>query len=90
MQKTDEINQSLLSKEQEIIKSRKLAHAEHIDYFYGDYWCIFMDKDKKCFLEFDKGHFASEFVIKEISLEDYNSLKTDKSQYQRVIQTFNK
>ena len=41
---------------------RRKKHANHLDYFYGDYWSIFEDKNHKFFLEFDVGHFASKFV----------------------------
>ena len=28
-----------------VAETRRKKHAEHLDYFYGDYWSIFVDKD---------------------------------------------
>lgn len=58
---------------------RRKKHANHLDYFYGNHWCIFEDEDHKFFLEFDVGHFASKFIAHEISSDDYKKLKNDKS-----------
>jgi len=70
--------------EAQMHERREEAHADHLDYFYGDHWNIFIDKANKCYLEFDIGHFASEFVIREISCNEYESLKKDKSSFERI------
>jgi len=63
---------------------RDETHKDHLEYYYGDHWCIFIDINEKCFLEFDVGHFASRFIIREISKKDYDELKDDKSQYTKI------
>lgn len=65
-------------------KTREKIHADHLDYFYGEYWCIFIDKSNKCFLEFDIGRFGSQFITREISKEDYDSLKEDTSKFNSI------
>ena len=45
---------------------------------------IDLTKENKHFLEFDAGHFASEFIVREISKDDYESLKKDKSLYIQI------
>lgn len=70
--------------EAQMHERREKIHADHLDYFYGDHWNIFIDKTNKYYLEFDIGHFASEFVIREISRNDYESLKRDKSLFEQI------
>lgn len=70
--------------QEQVAEARRKTHADHLDYFYGDYWSIFEDKNNRFFLEFDVGHFASKFVVREISGEDYNALKNDKSLFDSV------
>lgn len=70
--------------EDQMHERREKAHADHLDYFYGDHWNVFIDKVNRCYLEFDIGHFASEFVIREISRDDYDSLKMDKSLFDKI------
>lgn len=70
--------------DEELAKNRKEIHADHLDYFYGDNWCIFIDKESACFITFDVGHFISEFITQEISYDDYNSLKKDKSLFSKI------
>lgn len=70
--------------EAQLSERQEKKHADHLDYFYGDHWSIFIDKANKCFLEFDVGHFASEFIVREISHDDYGSLKKDKSLFTQV------
>jgi len=67
-----------------IVNARSKAHADPLDYFYGDYWCIFEDRDHNYFLEFDIGRFATNFKAHEISSDDYYALKNDKSLYDKV------
>ena len=67
--------------EAQLKQKRDKIHSDHLEYFYGDNWCIFIDKFNKCFLEFDAGHFSSEFIVREISPKDYDLLKKDKSLY---------
>ena len=67
-------------------KNRKKKHIEHLEYFYGDYWSVFMDKNRKCYLEIPIGTIWTEWVIREISLEDYISLKEDESRYLEIEQ----
>ena len=69
----------------EIVKRRKEMHKNHLDYFYGDYWCIYMDNENKCFLECDAGSIATKIETKQINYDDYNSLKEDPSSF-KVIQ----
>lgn len=68
----------------QIADRREEIHADHLDYFYGDHWSIFIDKFNVCFLEFDIGHFASKFIVREITIEDYDSLKRDKSLFTQI------
>jgi len=68
----------------QLLKRRETKHADHLGYFYGDHWNIFIDKENKCFLEFDIGHFSSEFIIREITHESYNLLKNDKSLFEKI------
>jgi hypothetical protein len=70
--------------EAEMSERREKIHADHLDYFYGNHWNIFIDKENKCFLEFDVGHLASKFIVKEISRKDYDSLKTDTSLFDKI------
>lgn len=71
--------------DEQVAETRRKAHAEHLDYSYGDHWSIFEDKEYRCFIEFDVGHFASEFIIREISRDDYSALKNDKSLFTNII-----
>ena len=68
----------------ELKERRDKAHGDHLEYFYGAGWCVYIDKENKYFLEFDAGHFASEFIVREISKDDYESLKKDKSLYIQI------
>jgi hypothetical protein len=70
--------------EAQLAERREKIHADHLDYFYGDHWSIFIDKANRCFLEFDVGHFASEFIVREITRKDYDSLKRDKSLFTQI------
>ena len=71
--------------DEQVAKTRRKVHAYHLDYFYGDYWSIFEDKEHRCFIEFDVSHFASKFITREVSRDDYTALKNDKSLFNRVI-----
>jgi len=68
----------------QIEEKRALLHAEHLDYFYGDFWSIYIEKDSRCYLEFDVGHLATKFITREISKEDYESLKSDKALFKII------
>jgi len=68
----------------QIEEKRALLHAEHLDYFYGDFWSIYIEKDGGCYLEFDEGHLATKFITREISKEDYESLKSDKTLFKII------
>lgn len=70
------------------LKTRDKIHAEHLDYYYGDYWCMFIDKSNKCFLEFDIGRFGAKFITCEISQEDYDSLKEDNSKFDSISRKY--
>jgi hypothetical protein len=70
--------------EAQMLEKREIIHADHLDYFYGDHWNIFIDKSNKSFLEFDIGHLASNFIVREISRQDYDLLKTDTSLFSTV------
>ncbi len=70
--------------DEETAEHRKKKHIGHAEYFYGNYWCCFMDDSGKCFLEFDVGHFASEFITRKISREDYEALKQDESLFNDI------
>lgn len=74
--------------DQQVAEIRRNKHAEHLNYFYGDHWSIFEDKEHRCFIEFDVGHFASEFIVRELSRDDYTALKNDKSLFNTVIRQF--
>ncbi len=74
--------------DEQVAETRRKKHAEHLDYFYGNYWSIFVDKDHRCFIEFDVGHFASNFIVRQISHDDYAALKNDTSLFNSVIRQF--
>lgn len=74
--------------DEQVAGTRQKKHANHLDYFYGDYWSIYMDKDHRCFIECDIGHFASKFIVRQISREDYAALKKDKSLFESVVRQF--
>lgn len=71
-----------------VAEARWKKHANHLDYFYGDYWLIYKDKDHRCFIEFDIGHFASKFIVRQISHDNYVALKKDNSLYNSLIRQF--
>ncbi|MCG9685258.1 hypothetical protein L1D31_22335 [Vibrio sp. Isolate23] len=73
-----------LPTETQLSEMRATKHADHLDYFYGEHWNTFINRDHKCFLEFDVGHFASEFIVREITYEHYCSLKKDKSLFEAI------
>ena len=70
--------------EERVAEKRAEKHKNHIDYFYGSYWNIFIKEDGRCFLEFDIGHFATEFIIREIPKKDYDALKADTSLFEKI------
>lgn len=72
---------------EQLAETRRKKHAKHLDYFYGDHWSIFEDKDHRCFIEFDAGHFASEFIVREISRDDYAALKKEKNLFHKIIRS---
>lgn len=78
------MKQGVYPTEEQMAEARRKKHADDLDYFYGDYWNIFEDKNHRFFLEFDIGHFATNFVVREISGDDYRALKNDKSLFDRV------
>ena len=73
-----------MQNEEKTTELRRKKHKDHLDYFYGDYWNIFIDADEKCYLEFDKGHFATDFVVREITRVEYDSLKNDKTLFKSI------
>lgn len=72
---------------EQLAETRRKVHADHLDYFYGNHWSIFEDKKHRCFIEFDVGHFAAKFVVKEISRDDYKALKNDKSLFDKIVKS---
>ena len=70
--------------DEELQKKREEIHREHLDYFYGDYWSIYIDANNRYFLEHDTGHFATNFVTKQISKSTYRKLKSDPSSFDKL------
>ncbi len=84
MSKYYTMKQGVCPTEEQVVEARRKKHAKHLDYFYGDYWSIFEDEDHRFFVEFDVGHFASKFVVREITGDDYRALKNDKGLFDKV------
>jgi hypothetical protein len=67
------------------IHPRKLAPIRGTsDEIVGNYWRIWK-QESKCYLEYDKGHFATEMVTVEISNDDYNRISNRPSTVTEVI-----
>lgn len=84
MNKYYTMRQGVYPTEEQVTEARRKKHAKHLDYFYGDYWSIFEDEEHRFFIEFDVGHLASKFVVREITGDDYRALKNDKSLFNKV------
>ncbi len=70
--------------DEEVQRARQEAHKDHLDWFYGDYWDIFIDKRNRFFLEHDVGHLDTKFIITEISETTYNLLKAEPSRFDEL------
>ena len=44
----------------------------------------YIEKDGRCYLELDEWHLATKFITREISKEDYESLKSDKTLFKII------
>jgi hypothetical protein len=66
--------------------ARAKAHENHLEYMYGDYWTIYIDKNQVHYLELDIGHLIPEFISVRITKEDYESLKDDLSTFKTISQ----
>lgn len=56
---------------------RPKKHSESDNEIVGDYWRVWIENDR-CFYEYDAGHFASKFVVFEITKEDFVLIKSGK------------
>ena len=68
----------------QLLEKREIKHSEHLGYFYGEHWNIYINRENRCFLEFDVGHFSPEFIVREITYENYCSLKEDKYLFNKI------
>ncbi|EOC1764663.1 hypothetical protein ACI1G2_001239 [Vibrio fluvialis] len=71
--------------EDEVLETRRIKHEKHLDYFYGDFWCTYMDSENECYLEFDKGHLSVEFKKVKITRTEYEQLKQSTISVKQVL-----
>ncbi|HGS4730911.1 TPA: hypothetical protein ACMDQL_004636, partial [Vibrio parahaemolyticus] len=43
----------------EVLETRRIKHEKHLDYFYGDFWCTYVDSENDCYLEVRQRAFFS-------------------------------
>lgn len=71
----------------EMEETRRVSDKDYLEAIYGDWWKIFIDKEGLHYLEYDKGHIATQMVVVRISSEDYSKLKSDPAYYKKFVRT---
>ncbi|WCP68561.1 hypothetical protein LYZ37_07490 [Vibrio tubiashii] len=69
----------------DVSNTRSAKHENHLDYFYGDFWCVYEDRENKCYLEFDKGHFGVDLTTVLISRSEYKELISSETSIEVVL-----
>ena len=66
------------------MKKEESGHNDRSDEIIGDYWSIWKE-GSRCFLEYDKGHFATEMVTVRITEEEYSLISDSPKKVYGVI-----
>ncbi|EHK9078635.1 hypothetical protein KCU32_004478 [Vibrio parahaemolyticus] len=69
----------------DVSKTRSAKHQKHLNYFYGDFWCVYEDRENHCYLEFDKGHFGVDLTKVLISRSEYKQLISSETSIEVVL-----